>query len=49
MAAEALEEKGKELGISIKVETNGSVERKMFLLRKKLMPATESSLQQIKM
>lgn len=30
MAAEALEEKGKELGISIKVETNGSGGAKIF-------------------
>lgn len=36
MAAEALEEKAKEMGITIKVETDGSGGTKMLLPRKKL-------------
>ena len=36
MAAEALEEKGKELGISIKVETNGSGGAKNVLTQEEI-------------
>ena len=49
MAAEGLEKKAKEMGVTIKVETNGSGGAKNVLTdRKKSLPATVSSLQPTK-
>ena len=48
MAAEALNKKGAEMGISIKVETNGSAGAKNVLTKEEIENGDESSLLLIK-